>query len=94
MFFFHISAVNQKEKKLFHFCLTFRNLAFIKNILQQIQHFTTIHNKLSFFTILLATMLFLSYKLITIKSSIEPIKHSNTVITFKQISIPKAVIRN
>ena len=55
------------------------------------KHFT-IHNKLSFFTILFVTMLFLSYKLITTKSSIELIKNINTAITFKQISILKAVI--
>ena len=34
-----------------------------------------------------ATMLFLSYKLVTNKISIELIKHSNTKIAFKQIYI-------
>ena len=83
MFFFILQWLI-KKKKLSHFCLTFQHLVFIKS------NFTT-HNKLIFFYRFVA-ILFLSYKLITNKISVELIKHSNATITFKLIYILSVII--
>ena len=75
--FFHTSADNQKKK---NYSIS------VLDILSLSKTFYNSPISLFFFQ-KLVTMLFLSYKLITSKISIELKKSSNTTITFKQIYI-------
>ena len=67
--FFHTSADNQKKKKNYSIS--------VLDILSLSKTFYNSPISLFFFQ-KLVTMLFLSYKLITSKISIELVKHSNT----------------